>query len=241
VQSGGGTRLDYVEKIIGVKRAMVQSMTEANKVPQFGYGDEVIVDNLIHTRNMLKAVAEQYGVKLSYMPFIIKATSLALLEYPSLNAYVNADCSELTWKGAHNIGVAIDSPSGLIVANIKNCETKSVLQIAQDLDGLIQRARNNQVTTADITGGTFTLSNIGAIGGTYCRPLVFVPQVCIGALGSSKVWPRYDEKGELRKSSVMAVSWSADHRVIDGATVARFSNEWKRYLENPDSMLLHLK
>ena len=144
-------------------------------------------------------------------------------------------------KGAHNIGVAIDSAEGLIVPNIKNIDQKSILEIAQDLDELVIRGRNNQITNDDITGGTLTLSNIGAIGGTYCSPICFVPEVCIGALGAIKQFPRYNEKGELYNASVMAVSWSADHRVIDGATVARFGNEFKMNLENPSAMLLHLK
>jgi len=234
---------DHVEKIFGVKKAMVKKMTEANAVPQFGYGDEVIMNELVSLRKQLKPLGEEYGIKITYLPFILKATSLALSNPQStcLNAYINTECTELTHKGSHNIGVAIDSPEGLIVPNIKHIEQKSILEIAKDLDDLIIRGKNNQITNEDITGGTFTLSNIGAIGGTYCRPICFVPEVCIGALGTIKQFPRYNKNGELFNASIMAISWSADHRIIDGATVARFSNHFKMYLENPSSMLLHLK
>ena len=237
------TKQDYVEKIFGVKKAMVKKMTEANSVPQFGYGDEIIMNELVNLRKELKPMGDSLGIKITYLPFILKATSLALSNPQStcLNAYVNAECTELTHKGSHNIGVAIDSPEGLIVPNIKHIDQKSILEIAKDLEELIQRGKNNQITNEDITGGTFTLSNIGAIGGTYCRPICFVPEVCIGALGTIKQFPRYNKNGELFKASVMAVSWSADHRVIDGATVGRFSNDFKQYLENPSAMLLHLK
>jgi len=237
------SKSDHVEKIFGVKKAMVKKMSEANKVPQFGYSDEIILNELVNLRKELKPLAEKYGIKITYLPFILKATSLALLNPQStcLNAYINAECTELTHKGSHNIGVAIDSAEGLIVPNIKCIDQKSILEIAKDLDELIMRGKNNQITNDDISGGTFTLSNIGAIGGTYCRPICFVPEVCIGALGTIKQFPRYNGKNELYNASVMAVSWSADHRIIDGATVARFSNDFKMYLENPSSMLLHLK
>merc|ERR1719474_1010435 len=241
--AAGPSRADRVEKIFGVKKAMVRKMTEANAVPQFGYGDEIVLNQLVALRAQLKPLGERHGVKITYLPFILKAVSLALLEAQStcLNAHVNADCTELTHREAHNIGVAIDSAEGLIVPNLKNVDQKSILEIARDLDDLVARGRNNQITNDDISGGTFTLSNIGAIGGTYCRPICFVPEVCIGALGAIKQVPRYKEDGELFKASVMAVSWSADHRVIDGATVARFGNDFKMNLENPASMLLHLK
>ena len=140
---------------------MVKKMGEANAVPMFGYGDEINMTQLVSLRKELKPMAEKYGIKLSYMPFIIKAVSLALREYPMLNAHVTPNCEELIHRGSHNIGVAVDSPEGLIVPNIKDCQSKSIAQIAQDLDGLIQRARQSQITNDDIVGGTFTLSNIG--------------------------------------------------------------------------------
>ena len=136
-------------------------------------------------------------MKLSYLPFILKATSLALSEFPMLNAHAAPDYSSYVERGSHNLGVAIDSPQGLVVPNIKDCQTKSVIEIAKDLDGLIDRVRNSRTTKEDITGGTFTLSNIGAIGGTVCRPIVFVPEVMIGALGKTQKTPAFNAKGEV--------------------------------------------
>lgn len=236
---------DRVERIVGVKKAMARKMTEANGVPQFGYADEIILNALVALRARLKPLGEREGVKLTYLPLILKAVSLALRSsdnaFSGLNAHVNGECTEVTHRSAHNLGVAIDSAEGLIVPNIKNVERKSVIEIARDLDALVQRGRSGRITSEDITGGTLTLSNIGAIGGTYCSPICFVPEVCIGALGAIQTLPRYDANGELFRASVMAVAWSADHRVIDGATLARFANEFKRNLEQPDTMLLHLK
>jgi len=235
------TQQDRTVQVSGVQKFMVKKMVEANAVPQFGYGDEICMDRLMEVRSALKPIGERYGVKLSYLPFILKATSLALSEFPMLNAHAAPDCSSYVERGSHNLGVAIDSPQGLVVPNIKDCQTKSVIEIAQDLDGLIDRVRNSRTTKEDITGGTFTLSNIGAIGGTVCRPIVFVPEVMIGALGKTQKTPAFNAKGEVVAKSMMHVAWSADHRLIDGATVARFSNRWKDYIERPEEMILFLK
>jgi len=227
--------------IKGVKRIMVQKMNESNKVPTFGYGDEVDVSELVLLRASLKAECKELGVKLNYLPFMLKATSLALKEYPMLNATVDdAECTSVTYRADHNISIAVDTPNGLIVPNIKKVQDRSILEIAQELENISSRARSNKITNNDLTGGTFSLSNIGAIGGTYCRPILFVPEVCIGALGKFQALPRFDSKGNVVRRDIMAVSWSADHRVIDGATMARFSNRWRYMLETPASMLLHL-
>jgi len=235
------TTEDTKVPIKGVGRIMVQKMSESNRVPQFGYGEEIDVTELVRLRAMLKEEGKQLGVKLNYLPFILKATSLALLEYPMLNATVDdSECTSFTYRADHNISIAVDTPNGLIVPNVKKVQIKSILQIAQDLEDISARARSNKITNNDLTGGTFSISNIGAIGGTYCRPILFVPEVCIGALGKFQALPRYDSEGNVLRRDIMAVSWSADHRVIDGATMARFSNRWRNMLETPTSMLLHL-
>ncbi|KAJ8395463.1 hypothetical protein AAFF_G00031970 [Aldrovandia affinis] len=143
------------------------------------------------------------------------AASLGLLHFPILNASLDEGCQNITYKAAHNIGLAMDT--------------------VQD-HGLHGPAGH-----ADLTGGTFTLSNIGTIGGTYAKPVILPPEVAIGALGKIQVLPRFNSKDEVVKAHIMNVSWSADHRIIDGATMCRFSNMWKAYLENPASMVLDLK
>jgi len=227
--------------IRGVARIMVKKMNESNKVPTFGYGDEIDVSELVRLRASLKDECKELGVKLNYLPFILKATSLALKDYPILNATVDdAECTSVTYRADHNISIAVDTPNGLIVPNIKKVQERSILEIAQELENISSRARSNKITNIDLTGGTFSLSNIGALGGTYCRPILFVPEVCIGALGKFQALPRFDNDGKVVRREIMAVSWSADHRVIDGATMARFSNRWRNMLETPTSMLLHL-
>ncbi|CAD5119217.1 DgyrCDS7849 [Dimorphilus gyrociliatus] len=232
---------DKKEPIKGMKKAMVKSMTNALKIPHFGYKDELELSRLIETRNELKSLASKYDVKLSFMPFFIKAASLALLEYPQMNASVDEKCENILYYSNHNISLALDSPQGLIVPNIKNVQNLSLLQVAVELNRLISLGGEGKLGQDDLSGGTFTLSNIGTIGGTYAFPILMPDQVVIGALGKLRKIPVFDENENVKVGNVMNVSWSADHRVVDGASIARFSNVWKNYLENPESMLLNMK
>ncbi|ETK92490.1 hypothetical protein F441_04276 [Phytophthora nicotianae CJ01A1] len=231
---------DTVVPLTPIQKMMVKSMNAALQIPHFGYADEIRMDALYELRKELKPLAESRGVKLSFMPFIIKAASLALKHYPMLNATVNESETELTLVAAHNISVAMDTPTGLIVPNVKNVQAKSIMEIAEDLNRLQQLAVAGKLAPSDLTGGTFSISNIGSIGGTYMSPVLMVPQVAIGAIGQIQKLPRYDADGNVEPVRLMNVSWSGDHRVIDGATMARFSNQWKAYLETPVSMLTEM-
>uniref|UniRef100_A0A1A8PK81 Dihydrolipoamide acetyltransferase component of pyruvate dehydrogenase complex n=1 Tax=Nothobranchius rachovii TaxID=451742 RepID=A0A1A8PK81_9TELE len=235
------TEKDVTEPIKGFHKAMVKTMMAALKIPHFGYCDEVDLSRLVTLRSELRRVSESRGVKLSYMPFFIKAASLGLLHFPILNASVDESCQNITYKASHNIGLAMDTSQGLLVPNVKNVQLLSVFEIAQELNRLQALGAAGQLGTTELSGGTFTLSNIGSIGGTYAKPVILPPEVAIGALGKIQVLPRFDASGELIPAHIMKVSWSADHRIIDGATMCRFSNLWREYLENPACMVLDLK
>ncbi|VDL77096.1 unnamed protein product [Nippostrongylus brasiliensis] len=232
---------DRAIPIRGYTRAMIKTMTEALKIPHFGYDDEVRADALIAIRHELKELAKERNVKLSFMPFFIKAASLALLEYPSLNASIDDKFENVIQKASHNICLAMDTPGGLVVPNIKHCEQRSIFEIAAELQRLHEDGKREKISREDLSDGTFTISNIGTIGGTYVSPVIFPPQVAIGALGKIEKLPRYDENDNLVPMNMFKVSWCADHRVVDGATMARFSNRWKFYLEHPSAMLAQLK
>jgi len=137
----------------------------------------------------------------------------------------------------------MNTNNGLIVPNIKNVQQLSIIQIANELNRLEELAKNGKFSNEDLTGGTFSLSNIGDIGGTYSVPLLVLPEVVIGALGKiiRQAVPEDndDEYSSYRICSIMSVSWSADHRIIDGATMARFSNKLKFLLENPFHILIN--
>ena len=233
---------DSIVPIRGYNRLMVKSMTESLQVPQMCYSDEVNMNALKVCREELKPLAATQGVKLSYLPFLIKAVSLAITEYPLLNSSINVDDFTLTYHASRNVGVAMDSPRGLVVPVIKNVQSLSILDIARELTRLQEAAKEGNLSEDDITGVTFSLSNIGAIGGTYMSPIVAPPQVAIGAVGKIQRLPRFvGDSDEVEGAYIMQISWGGDHRVVDGATMARFSNQWKAYLESPMTMTFAMK
>jgi len=186
------------------------------------------------------------GIKITFMPLIIKAVSLALNQYPVINAlYDKEKPFEYTLIENHNISFAIDSPKGLVVPNIKNVQNMTVLEVHEEFNRIVAAAQAGTLGFKDLTDGTFSISNIGNIGGTYLGPVLLAPQVCIVAIGKTQLLPRYiqEENGalNLQPRKIMNVSFGCDHRVLDGATVARFSNKWKEYMENPENMLLAMR
>ena len=234
----GGTS---VEPIRGIKKIMATAMQNSvSTIPHFTYCEEIDLTELIALRGELKEVYAKQDIKLTMMPFFMKAMSLAIKEYPLVNTKVNDDCTELTYFNDHNIGMAVDSKVGLLVPNIKQVQTKSILDLANDIMRLTNDARSGRVASEDLKGGTITISNIGAIGGTVATPIINKPEVAIVALGKLQKLPRFNEQGDVEARSIMQVSWSGDHRVIDGGTIARFCNLWKSFLEKPSHMLVHM-
>ncbi|TKB45637.1 dihydrolipoyllysine-residue acetyltransferase [Thalassotalea mangrovi] len=236
--AAGNTR---VEPIRGVKAAMAKAMTASvSTIPHFTYCEEIDLTELIALRKSVKDEYAKQDIKLTMMPFFIKAMSLALKEFPVMNSQPNEDCTELTYFDDHNIGMAVDSKVGLLVPNVKQVQHKSIVDVAKDVMRLTSDARDGRVATTDLKGGTISISNIGALGGTVATPIINKPEVAIVALGKVQTLPRFDDKGEVQARSIMQVSWSGDHRIIDGGTIARFNNLWKSFLENPTLMLMHM-
>lgn len=238
-QPAAASVADTVRPIKGVQAAMARQMTEsAATIPHFTYCEEIDVTELVALRERLKAKYTTDDRKLTLMPFIMKALSMALTEFPTINSRVNNDCTELTLLSRHNIGMAVDSKVGLLVPNIKDVQHKSILALASDITRLTNAARQGRLAPDDMKGGTITISNIGVIGGTVATPIINKPEVAIVALGKIQTLPRFDANGNVVARQLMNISWSGDHRVIDGATMARFCNLWKQYLETPDEMLV---
>ena len=230
-----------VEPIRGIKKVMATAMQNSvSTIPHFTYCEEIDLTELITLRGELKEIYAKQDIKLTMMPFFMKAMSLAIKEYPVVNSKVNDDCTELTYFNDHNIGMAVDSKVGLLVPNIKQVQNKSILDLANDIMRLTNDARSGRVASEDLKGGTITISNIGAIGGTVATPIINKPEVAIVALGKLQKLPRFNEEGDVEARSIMQVSWSGDHRVIDGGTIARFCNLWKSFLEKPSHMLVHM-
>ncbi|MFW6346840.1 MAG: 2-oxo acid dehydrogenase subunit E2 [Halomonas sp.] len=230
-----------VEPLRGVRAVMARRMVEAaSTIPHFQYGEEIDVTELLALRERLKPRAEAQGTRLTLMPFFMKAMALAVREEPILNARLNDAGDEIHYLASVNIGMAVDSRTGLLVPNVKGVERRSLLGIAAEVARLTEAARSGKVAQEDLKGGTISISNIGALGGTYAAPIINAPESAIVAIGKTQWLPRFDAEERVVKRAIMTVTWAGDHRIIDGGTIARFCNAWKGYLEAPETMLLHL-
>uniref|UniRef100_A0A2S2P1C4 Dihydrolipoamide acetyltransferase component of pyruvate dehydrogenase complex n=1 Tax=Schizaphis graminum TaxID=13262 RepID=A0A2S2P1C4_SCHGA len=222
--------------LTGYAKTMRNTMEASNRIPTLVITDEVNLTRLIELKTQLTP-----HVKLTLLPFLVKATSLALALHPRINSTASADFRAFKLNRSHNIGVAIDTPLGLAVPNVKDVQTLSVVDVARQLAVLRAKAAKGKLSPADVTGGTFTLSNMGTIAGSAFQPMILPPEVAIGALGRVNYRPRYDDQERLVRTPVMGVSWAADHRILDGAAVARFYKDWKTYVENPALVLADVK
>jgi len=218
--------------LTGYAKTMRNTMEASNKIPTLVITDEVDLTRLIELKAQLAP-----HVKLTLLPFLLKATSLALNRHPRLNSTPSPDFGSYRPNRSHNIGVAIDTPLGLAVPNVKDVQTLSVVAVARRLAELRAKAVVGKLAPADVVGGTFTLSNMGSIAGSAFQPMILPPEVAIGALGRINYRPRYNDQQQLVRTPVMGVSWAADHRILDGAAVARFFKDWKTYVENPSLVL----
>ncbi|XP_015602708.1 lipoamide acyltransferase component of branched-chain alpha-keto acid dehydrogenase complex, mitochondrial isoform X1 [Cephus cinctus] len=217
---------------------MWKTMTKSLSIPHFVYSDECDVSSLVRLRDDVRSVLKNQGVTLTYMPFFIKAVSRALEKIPELNAWLDEESESIKIIEQHNIALAMDTSDGLVVPNIKNVQDRSIVSIAKELNRLQELGSKASLPLNDLTGGTFSLSNIGVVGGTYTKPVILSPQVVIGAIGRIQKLPRFDANGNVVAANILSVSWAADHRVVDGVTMAKFSNIWKYYVENPFHMTL---
>lgn len=239
VMVAGSTR---VEPITGIKAAMArQMMASVQNIPHFTYAEEIDLSALVAMRNRLKPEFERMGTKLTMMPFFIKALSLSLLDFEVLNAHMNEAGDAIIYFADHNIGIAVDTPRGLFVPNVKQVQNLSLFEISQQVNELASLGRAGRLGPDHLKGGTITISNIGAIGGTVTTPIINRPEVAIVGLGRMQTLPRFDSNGQVIAKQIMNASWSGDHRVIDGGIIARFCNLWKQYLEQPELMLTRMR
>lgn len=222
----------------GIRKSTAKRMIESVKAaPHVTQMDEADVTELVKMRERLKDAAQKKSVHLTYLPFVVRAVVAALKQYPYLNSSVGQEIEEITLKKYYNIGVAVDTEDGLIVPVIKGADQKSLLSLAQEIQTLAEKARSREIDLADLKGGTFTITNIGFIGGTHATPIINYPETAILAMGRIYDKPVVrDEQVVIRK--VMPLSLSFDHRVIDGVMAARFTNTIIRYLEDPTLVCL---
>ncbi|KUL91255.1 hypothetical protein ZTR_01748 [Talaromyces verruculosus] len=241
--SSDSQQVESTQPLTHIQSQMFKTMTKSLTIPHLLYADELNINTMTALRRKL-ASNPNNTQKVTSLAFIIKAVSLALEEYPILNAKVDASdpsSPKLIMRANHNIGIGMDTPQGLIVPNIKNVGAKSIFEIAAEISRLSALGKEGKLKPSDITGGTITVSNIGNIGGTYLAPVIVPTEVAILGVGRSRVLPVFDENGQVTKGEMVNFSWSADHRVIDGATMARMASKVKEYVEEPDRMLIRLR
>ncbi|KAL4989103.1 2-oxoacid dehydrogenases acyltransferase-domain-containing protein [Aspergillus falconensis] len=234
---------DAAVNLTPIQTQMFKTMTRSLTIPHFGYADELNTNSITALRKKI-ATDKNDPRKITFLSFVVKAVSLALNDYPILNAKLdtsNSDKPQLIMRPRHNIGIAMDTPQGLIVPNIKDVGSRSILDVAQEISRLSALGQEGKLTPADLSGGTITVSNIGNIGGTYVSPVIVTNELAILGIGRARTIPVFDDAGQVTKGEVVNFSWSADHRVVDGATMARMANKVKELIESPERMLLSLR
>lgn len=230
--------LETREKFIGIRRAIAKATAHSKQTaPHVTLMDDVDVSNLVAHRKLFKEEAQEIGVKLTYLPYIVKALVAALKEYPIINASLDEEHQEIIYKKYYNIGIATNTDAGLVVPVIKHAEAKSMYEIAQDIQQFAEKARAGKLTSEDMRGGTCTISNIGSEGGQWFTPVINQPESAILGVG------RISEKaivrdGQIVAAPMLALSMSFDHRLIDGATAQRAMNKIKRLLFDPQRLIL---
>lgn len=226
-----------------IQSQMFKTMTKSLNTPHFLFADELKINDITAIRKKL-ASAKHDPTKITFLPFVVKAVSQALSEFPLLNAKVDTsdpNKPKLIMRAKQNIGIAMDTPSGLIVPNIKDVASRSIFDIAAEITRLSALGKDGKLTPADLSGGTITVSNIGNIGGTYVAPVIVPTEVAILGVGRSRAVPVFDDAGQVTRGDMVNFSWSADHRVVDGATMARMGNRVRELIESPELMMLNLR
>ncbi|MDH2900930.1 MAG: dihydrolipoamide acetyltransferase family protein [archaeon] len=219
--------------IHGIRKLISEKMLKSTQTTSaVTHIDEVDFTELVALRDATRPLAESQNVKLTYLPFIMKAVTTALKQFPFFNASIDDQTQEFIVKHYHNIGFATDTPNGLMVPVVKNADRKNIFEIATEIERLSEEARSGKIQLQDLQGGTFTITNIGALGGVMSTPIINVPEVAI--LGVHKIQKKpVVLKNEIAIRDIAYVALTFDHRIVDGADAARFTSRLKQYLENP--------
>lgn len=224
--------ISQIRKVIA--RNMIQSKHNAAHMTVF---DEIEVSELIRIRYKYKEQFEREGIKLSYLPFVLKATALALKSHPVLNAELDLDNNRMIYKKYYNIGIAVDTEEGLVVPVIRNVDRLTIKDIAIAVNQISDKARKRTLTLEDMKDGTFTITNYGSIGGQFAVPVINYPQAGILGIGRLVEKPVVKE-GQVVPGTLLPLSLSVDHRLVDGGEVARFLNRVMEYLSDPVSIII---
>lgn len=240
VQTGAGeqTLHETREKMSGVRRAIARAMVQSkHTAPHVTLLDEVEVTKLVALRKKYKEEAANQGIKLTYLPFVVKALTSALKKFPDLNTSIDDSTDEIIRKHYYHIGIATDTDKGLLVPVVKNADQKSIFAISKEINELAAKGREGKLSPNEMSGGTCTITNIGSAGGQWFTPVINYPEVAILGVGRIVEKPIV-QNGEMIAAPVLSLSLSFDHRIIDGATAQKALNHIKRLLNDPERLIM---
>ncbi|MCB0394349.1 MAG: 2-oxo acid dehydrogenase subunit E2, partial [Bdellovibrionales bacterium] len=224
----------------GIRRKIAEKMQMAKRViPHFSLLDEANVTELVKFRAQLKDQLKDKDVKVTFLPFVMKAVIATSREFPMFNASIDDDAGEIVYHKNFNVGFAADTPNGLVVPVIKNADQKTILEISKEIVVLATKAREGKLSVEDMQGATISITNIGSIGGNYATPIINHPEVAIIGMYKIKRTPVFVGE-EIHAADIMNVSCTADHRLIDGAVAARFLTAMVKRLENPSLLMMDM-
>jgi pyruvate dehydrogenase E2 component (dihydrolipoamide acetyltransferase) len=227
------------ETMSKIRKTIAANMVRsATTIPHLTNFDDADITELERLRKESAAAYSDSGIKLTSLSFVLKAIAQALKQHPTLNASLDMETGEIIYKEYVNLGVAVDTDRGLIVPVLRGVDNLSIPQIAQGIQALAEKVRQGQQTLDDLRGGSFTISNLGAVGGQYSTPIINHPEVAILLAGRSRKMPAVVADDKIEARLVMPLSLSYDHRLVDGAAASRFLNEVIGYLESPGRLLL---
>ena len=224
----------------GIRKKIAENLQMAKQIiPHFTLMEEVNVTQLVKVRSQAKAAGEKAGVKVTYLPFVMKALIATIREFPMFNASIDDAASEVVYKKYFNLGFAADTPNGLLVPVVKNADQKTIIDISRDIVELATKARDGKLALDEMKGATITITNIGSVGGVYATPIINHPEVAI--LGMYKIVDRpLWVDGDWKPAKFMNFTITCDHRLIDGAVAANFMKAFAARIENPSQLMLDM-
>ncbi|MUK89584.1 2-oxo acid dehydrogenase subunit E2 [Ornithinibacillus sp. L9] len=226
------------EKMSAIRKSIAKAMVNSKtKAPHVTLLDEIDVTELVAHRKKFKAVAAEQEIKLTYLPYVVKALVSALKQFPILNASIDDATDEIVQKHYYNIGIAADTEKGLLVPVVKDADRKSIFTISSEINELADKARSGKLTPDEMKGASSTITNIGSAGGQWFTPVINYPEAAILGIGRIAEKPIVRD-GEIVIAPVLALSLSFDHRIVDGATAQHALNQIKRLLSDPQLIMM---
>ncbi len=237
-----GAQIEERVAFKGLRKKISEKMRQSkDKAAHFTYVEEADATELVKLRSAAKDMGTQYGIKVTYLPFVMKAMVAALRKFPILNSHLDENTQEIVIKHYYNIGLSIQTEDGLTAPCVKDVASKSVLQLAKEIQDIVERARTKKLTAEDFAGSTITLTNAGSIGGLFATPVINFPEVAI--LGFNKIFRKPVVVTTSGREEIAIRDWtyfsiSLDHRIVDGAVAAEFMKTFIQYIENPSLLVL---